>query len=69
MEIMCEDYETEDPVYPKLRIMVTPKDGFDDYGIKVHDIAANQVKNRLNFKEVWKEIEKYFTNVIVKKIQ
>ena len=63
--IMCEDYETGNPVYPELRIMVDPEDGFDDFCVKVHGITSNQVKGKPNFKEVWKEIEKYFTNAIV----
>lgn len=63
--IMCEDYETGDPVYPELRIMVNPEDGFDDYCVKVHGITSNMVINEPNFKEAWKEIEKYFTNAIV----
>ena len=63
--IMCEDYETGDPVYPELRIMINPEDGFDDYCIKIHGITANQVVNEPNFAEVWQIIEKYFTNAIV----
>lgn len=63
--IMCEDYETGNPVYPELRIMVNPEDGFDDFCVKVHGITANQVKDEPNFKEVWQQLEKYFTNAIV----
>ncbi len=63
--VMCEDYETGDPVYPELRIMVNPEDKFDEYCVKVHGITANQVSNEPNFAEIWKEIEKYFTNAII----
>ena len=48
--IMCEDYKTGDPVYPELRIMVNPEDGFDDYCVKVHGITSNMVINEPNFK-------------------
>lgn len=63
--IICEDYETGDPIYPELSIMVNPEDGFDDYCVKVHGITSNQVKDEPNFKEIWKVIEKYFTNAII----
>lgn len=63
--VMCEDYETGDPVYPELCIMINPEDGFDEYCVKIHGITANQVANEPNFAEVWGIIEKYFTNAIV----
>ena len=63
--IMCEDYETGDPIYPELRIMVNPEDGFDEYCVKIHGITSNQVIDKPNFKDVWTNIEKYFTNAIV----
>lgn len=63
--IMCEDYESGDPVYPELRIIINPEDGFDEFCIKIHGITSNQVVNEPNFACVWKNIEKYFTNAIV----
>lgn len=63
--IMCENFETGDPVYPELSIMINPEDGFDDFCIKVHGITSSKVKDEPNFATAWKTIEKYFTNAIV----
>lgn len=63
--IMCEDFETGNPIFPEMRIMVNPEDGFDDYCVKIHGITPNLVNSERNFKEVWKDIEKYFTNAVV----
>lgn len=63
--IMCEDWETGEPVYPELNIYVNPEDGFDNMCIGIHGITPDKVKNAPPFPEVWKTIEKYFTNAIV----
>ncbi len=63
--ILCEDFLTEDPYYPELDLYINPEDGFDNNCIKIHGITQSQVANEPNFKDVWKNIEKYFTNAVV----
>ncbi|MBR5137024.1 MAG: hypothetical protein IKV30_03275 [Clostridia bacterium] len=63
--LMCNDLTTGDPVYPELDIYINPEDGFDDVCVRIHGISADKVKNEPTFPEVWKTIEKYFTNTVV----
>ena len=63
--IMCEDFETGEPFYPELEIYINPEDGFDLNCTRIHGITAAKVKDELNFPEVWKKIEKYFTNAVI----
>lgn len=63
--IMCEDFETGEPFYPELEIYINPEDGFDLNCTRIHGITAAKVKDEPNFPEVWKKIEKYFTNAVV----
>ena len=65
MGIVCEDYETKNPYYPELNIYVNPEDGFATQCVRVHGITANKVKDEPNFKQVWSNIEKYFTNTVI----
>ena len=65
MGIVCEDYETKEPYYPELNIYVDPEDGFATQCICVHGITADKVKNEPNFKQIWSDIEKYFTNAVI----
>jgi len=63
--IMCEDYNNGDPIYPELNIYINPEDGFDSNCTKIHGITKSKVENEPTFPEVWKDIEKYFTNAVV----
>lgn len=63
--IMCENYDTKDPYYPERNIYINPEDGFDDFCIRIHGISKDRVKNEPTFPEVWKDLEKYFTNAVV----
>lgn len=63
--IMCEDFKTGDPIYPECDIYINPEDGFDYNCTKIHGINQSKVANERTFPDVWKEIEKYFTNAIV----
>lgn len=63
--IVCENYNDHEPYYPELNIYVNPEDGFDANCIRVHGITSSKVENEPNFPEVWKDIEKYFTNAVV----
>lgn len=65
MGIMCENYDDKEPFYPERNIYLDPEDGFDDFCIKIHGITKERIKNELTFPEVWKDIEKYFTNAVV----
>jgi len=65
MGIMSEDFETGEPLYPEKDIYVNPEDSFDINCINVHGITLSKVKDEPNFKTIWNEIEKYFTNAIV----
>ena len=51
--------------YPELDIYVNPEDGFDSNCVRVHGITASKVADEPSFPEIWKDIEKYFTNAVV----
>lgn len=63
--IMCENFSDGEPFYPERDIYINPEDGFDDFCIKIHGITKDKVKDERTFPEVWKEIEKYFTNAVI----
>lgn len=65
MGIMCENYEDSEPIFPESNIYINPEDGFDDICIKIHGICAEKVANKPTFPEVWKQVEKCFTNSII----
>ena len=63
--LVCEDYATGEPYYPELDIYINPEDTFDQRCINIHGITPKKVKDSPTFPEVWKTIEKYFTNTII----
>jgi DNA polymerase-3 subunit epsilon len=63
--LVCEDYDTGEPIYPGRNIYLNPEDGFDDNCVRVHGITAEKVNNELIFPVVWEHIERYFTNAVV----
>lgn len=63
--IVCENYNDHEPYYPELDIYVNPEDGFDTNCVRVHGITSSKVESEPTFPEVWKDIEKYFTNAVV----
>ena len=63
--ILCEDYKTGNPFYPERNVYINPEDGFDDNCIKIHGITEKRVKEEKTFPEIWRELEKYFTNSII----
>lgn len=65
MGIMCENFEDDEPLHPELNVYINPEDNFDDFCISVHGITPNKVKDKPNFKEIWKQISDCFTNSIV----
>ena len=65
MGLMCEDYFTGEPFYPEQDIYINPEDNFDIHCVRVHGITKDRVANEPSFPEIWKDIEKYFTNSVV----
>ena len=63
--LMCEDFNTGEPIYEELDLYINPEDGFDNNCIKLHGITPAKVENEPTFPEVWKRIEKYFTNAVI----
>ena len=63
--IMCEDIESGDPYYPELNLYINPEDRFDFNCVHIHGIKESTVANEPSFPEIWKKIEKYFTNAVV----
>lgn len=63
--LVSEDFDTEDPLLPELNLYVNPEDEFDDNCISVHHITKEKTRDCKNFKEIWSEIEPYFTNSII----
>lgn len=49
----------------KLDVFVNPEDGFDDTCIRVHGITQDTVQGAPSFKDLWPQIEKYFTNAVI----
>ena len=45
--------------------LVNPEDEFDSINIRIHHITPDMVKDKPTFKELWNEIEKYFTNSVI----
>lgn len=65
MGLLCESLESGVTILEPQTFYINPEDGFDNNCIKVHGITANTVKEAPKFPEVWKSIEKYFTNAVV----
>lgn len=63
--LMCEDYNTGEPVYPERNIYIDPEDGFDDVCVRIHGISESKVKGSPSFSDVWPDIEKYFVNAVI----
>ena len=63
--IMCENFTDGEPFYPERDIYINPVDGFEDFCVRIHGITKDKVKDERTFPEVWKEIEKYFTNAVI----
>ena len=59
--IVHEKLSGEDCVKGTENILVDPEDGFNEHSVKVHGITVSRVHGAPNFKEVWPNIEKYFT--------
>ncbi len=62
---MCENFADGEPFYPERNIYINPEDGFDDFCVRIHGITEEKVTNMPTFPEIWKGIEKYFTNAVI----
>lgn len=65
MGIMCEDYNTEEPIFPEQNIYIDPEDNFESMCSRLHGITAEQVQGKPTLPQIWKGIEPCFTNSIV----
>lgn len=63
--LVSEDFDTEEPILPELNLYVNPEDEFDDNCISVHHITKDKTAKCKNFKNIWNDIEPYFTNSII----
>lgn len=45
--------------------LINPEMEFSLYNVSIHHITENDVKNSPNFKELWKEISKYFKGIVI----
>ena len=63
--LLSEYYPSGEPVFPEKNIYINPEDGFQDWCIKVHGITAGRVEAEPNFLNVWKDVEKYFTDAVI----
>ncbi len=63
--LVCEDFATGEPYYPERGIYINPEDHFDDNCVRIHGITADDVKDCPSFPDIWKDIEKYFTNTVI----
>lgn len=65
MGIVCEDYDTEEPIFPEQDIYIDPEDNFESICSRLHGITVDKVKGKPTLPQVWKEVEPCFTNAIV----
>ncbi len=63
--ILSRDLDKPDSEAEKIDLYVNPEDGFDDNCVRIHGITSDTVKNAPTFKDVWENIEKYFTNAVI----
>ena len=63
--ILSRDLDDDNAPVDRIDLYINPEDGFDDNCIRIHGISSDLVKNKPSIKEVWNDIEKYFTNSVV----
>lgn len=63
--LICKDFDSGNDYYPPVDLLINPEDGFDEVCVNVHGITAALVKDQPTFPEVWRDIEKYFTNSVI----
>lgn len=65
MGIMCEDFETDEPICREKNIYINPEDGFDPRCVSKHHITTQQVATMPTFPQVWEKVKSCFINSIV----
>lgn len=65
MGLMSEDFDTQDPIYPELELLINPNDDFEMHCVSTHHITKEKVKDCETFDKVWEVICKYFVKSVV----
>ena len=63
--ILSRDLNDKSADIAQIDMIVNPEDGFDENCIRIHGITAEKTLSSPNFKSVWLDIEKHFTNAVV----
>lgn len=63
--ILSRDLDNPDAEVNKIDLYVNPEDGFDDNCVRIHGITSDTVKGAPSFKNIWDDIEQYFTNAVI----
>ena len=63
--ILSRELDNPDSEISKLDLYVNPEDGFDDNCVRIHGITSDAVNNSPTFRDVWADIEQYFTNAVI----
>lgn len=63
--ILSRKIDENDPQTVKIDLLIDPEDDFNENCVRIHGITPDMVKDSPSFKEIWRDIEKYFTHSIV----
>ena len=63
--LVCQNYDTDQNVYPELEILINPESEFSPYCTAVHGITFERVKYAQMLPEVWDEVEKYLESSVI----
>ena len=63
--LLSKDIDNQKTEEIAKEILVNPEDNFEKNCSNIHKITSETVLNAPNFKDVWAEIEPYFTNAVV----
>ena len=63
--ILSKTVGKNDPNAVEINLLIDPEDEFNENCVRIHGITADKVKSAPNFKVIWDDIEKYFTNAVV----
>ncbi|MBR3864135.1 MAG: hypothetical protein IKJ19_03330 [Clostridia bacterium] len=63
--ILSKDLANLNAKIEKIDMIINPDDGYDENCTRIHGITADLTKNAPLFKDIWGQIEPFFTNSIV----